>query len=141
MKPVIRSFSILTLVMALSCGGAGNHGATENQAVEAAEAWVVLVDQGEYEESWEESSMLLKSAVTVEQWRQTLEAARKPFGELISRKLKGAEYTATMPGAPDGEYVVIQFETSFTNKKAAVETVTPMKDDDGIWRVSGYYIK
>jgi ribosomal protein S17E len=40
-----------------------------------------------------------------------------------------------------GEYVVIQFETSFENKKTAVETVTPMMDKDGIWRVSGYYIK
>ena len=47
----------------------------------------------------------------------------------------------SLPGAPDGEYVVIQFDTSFTNKKVAVETVTPMKDEDGIWRVSGYYVK
>ena len=23
----------------------------------------------------------------------------------------------------------------------AVETVTPMKDEDGVWRVSGYYVK
>jgi len=47
----------------------------------------------------------------------------------------------SMPGAPDGEYVVIQFESSFANKKSAVETVTPMKGEDGVWRVSGYYIK
>jgi hypothetical protein len=32
-------------------------------------------------------------------------------------------------------------QTSFENKKAAVETVTPMMDKDGIRRVSGYYIK
>ena len=31
-----------------------------------------------------------------------------------------------MPGAPDGQYVVIQFETSFQNKKSAIKTVTPM---------------
>jgi len=47
----------------------------------------------------------------------------------------------SMPGAPDGEYVVIQFESSFANKESAVETVTPMKGEDGVWRVSGYYIK
>jgi hypothetical protein len=46
-----------------------------------------------------------------------------------------------LPGAPDGEYVVIQFEASFEKKKAAVETVTPMVDEDGEWRVSGYYLK
>jgi hypothetical protein len=45
-----------------------------------------------------------------------------------------------LPGAPDGEYVVIQFESSFEKKKSAVETVTPMLEKDGKWRVSGYYI-
>jgi hypothetical protein len=63
------------------------------------------------------------------------------MGKLISRKVKTQVYKTSLPGAPDGEYVVIQFETSFKNKKAAVETVTPMMDEDGVWRVSGYYIK
>ena len=47
----------------------------------------------------------------------------------------------SMPGAPDGEYVVIQYSTNFQNKKSAIETVTPMKNKGGEWRVSGYYIK
>jgi hypothetical protein len=46
-----------------------------------------------------------------------------------------------LPGAPDGQYVVIQFETSFENKHNAVETVTPMLEPNGQWRVSGYYIR
>ena len=37
--------------------------------------------------------------------------------------------------------MVIQYETSFERKKHGTETVTPMKDRDGEWRVSGYYIK
>ena len=41
----------------------------------------------------------------------------------------------------DEEYVVIQFNTVFENKAKAVETITPMKDPDGKWEVSGYYIK
>jgi hypothetical protein len=28
-----------------------------------------------------------------------------------------------------------------TGKATAIETVTPMKEDDGTWRVAGYYIK
>ncbi len=47
----------------------------------------------------------------------------------------------SLPGAPDGEYVVIQIQTSFENKKSAVETITPMLDKDGRWRVSGYQIR
>jgi predicted SnoaL-like aldol condensation-catalyzing enzyme len=64
-----------------------------------------------------------------------------PLGKVISRKLKTTSYQTTLPGAPDGQYVVIQFETSFQNKKSASEIVTPMVDKDGKWRVSGYYIK
>jgi hypothetical protein len=44
-------------------------------------------------------------------------------------------------GRSDGEYVVIQFDTQFENKAAAVETIAPMHEKDGSWRVSGYFIK
>ncbi len=63
------------------------------------------------------------------------------WGYLHYRKVRNQTYTTSVPGAPDGEYVVIQFDTSFQNKKSAIETVTPMLDKDGKWRVSGYYIK
>ena len=51
------------------------------------------------------------------------------------------QYAESLPGAPDGEYVVILFKTSFEGKAEAVETVTPMRDADGEWRVAGYYIR
>jgi hypothetical protein len=56
------------------------------------------------------------------------------------RSLKSKTYATSLPGAPDGKYVVIQFSSSFKNKADATETVTPMLDKDGQWRVSGYYI-
>jgi hypothetical protein len=60
---------------------------------------------------------------------------------MVSRRVKGAQYATSLPGAPDGEYVVIQYDTSFAHKASAVETITPMRDGDGQWRVSGYFIK
>jgi hypothetical protein len=60
---------------------------------------------------------------------------------MLSRKTISQNHTKTLPGAPEGEYVVIQYKTSFKNKASAIETVTPALDKDGIWRVSGYYIK
>lgn len=114
---------------------------SKDQALQAAEKWLDLVDQGEYEKSWEEAAALFKSAVTAEQWEKSINAARGPIGRLISREVRSSVYTTSLPGAPDGEYYVIQFNTSFSNKVVAVETVTPIKDEDGSWRVSGYYIK
>jgi len=46
-----------------------------------------------------------------------------------------------LPGAPDGQYVLIQFNASFEQKAHAVETVTPMLERDGTWKVSGYFIR
>lgn len=110
-------------------------------AVDKARAWVELVDGGRYGESWDSASSLFKKAVTREQWDQALKGVRSPLGKLLSRKRIAARYETSLPGAPDGEYVIIQFQSSFERKRIAVETVTPMRDEDGSWRVSGYYIK
>ena len=113
----------------------------EKVAVAAAEKWVALVDGGKNAESWKEAAAYFKSAVKQEQWEQAVQAVRMPLGKLVSRKVKTSTYKTALPDAPDGEYVVITFETAFENKKTAIETVTPMMDKDGTWRVSGYFIK
>ncbi len=113
----------------------------EAAAVVAAEQWLSLVDQGQDAESWKEAAEYFKNVVNQTQWEQMAQATRKPLGRITSRNVKTKVYTTTLPGAPDGEYVVIEFATSFENKRSAIETVIPMLDKDGKWRVSGYYIK
>ena len=110
-------------------------------AIEAAETWLKLVDEGQYEQSWAQAAEFFRKNVSREQWMTALNGVRKPLGKVLSRKVLNSTYTTALPGAPDGQYVIIQFETSFENKQNAVETVTPMLDTDGQWRVSGYYIK
>ena len=115
--------------------------AAEKTAVTSSAAWLSLVDEGKFSESWDQAAGYFRNAVTKDQWLASLKAVRPPLGKAVTRKLKSKMYTKTLPGAPDGEYVVIIFDTQFENKKSAVETVTPMLDKDGKWRVSGYYIK
>ena len=110
-------------------------------AVEASDAWLKIIDGGNYAQSWDEASTAFKAAVTQKDWERQAKAVRDPLGAVVSRKMKGAQYTKSLPGAPDGQYVVIQYDTSFANKKSAVETVTPKLDKDGTWRVSGYFIR
>ena len=115
--------------------------ASEKAAVAAAGSWLTLVDAGRYADSWKQASALFQKQLTPEQWNQALHSARTPLGALRLRKLASARYLTSLPGAPDGEYVVIQYETDFENKKGAIETITPMKEKDGSWKVSGYFIK
>ena len=113
----------------------------EQEAQTAAEHWLALIDAGKFAEGWKTAAEYLQRATPQQQFTQSLDAVRKPLGKLVSRKLKSAKYTKTVPGAPDGEYVILQFDTSFENKKEAVETVTPMREKDGKWKISGYFIK
>lgn len=112
----------------------------ENIAQSVALDWLKVVDEGRYSDSWNETAQFFKKAIKQDQWNQSLLAVREPLGRLLSRGIKSKEYKTSLPGAPDGQYVIIQFQTSFENKKAAIETITPMLDKDGKWRVSGYYI-
>ena len=115
----------LSLVLAAVTGVAEDSD-KEKVAVASAEKWLGLVDGGKYGESWKEAAGFFRNAVKQEQWEQSLQTVRKPLGKSISRQVKTKTYKTSLPGAPDGEYVVIQFETSFENKKSAIETVTPM---------------
>ena len=132
--------SIIILTLLLSCSKS-SHPEEEQAAVEAATKWLALVDSAQYEQSWLESSEVFQGAISKVEWDRQLYGVRNPLGNLISREVQSTQYRTSLPGAPDGEYVVITFTTSFENKKSAIETVTPMKDSFGVWRVSGYYIR
>jgi hypothetical protein len=132
---------LIILGIMTAAGPAQAQSAKEEAALKAAKAWLALVDAGKYEESWRNSAELFRSHITAEQWSQQVGAVRAPLGDVVSRTLKAQAHKTSLPGAPDGEYVVIQFATELTHKKSAVETITPMLDKDGTWRVSGYFIK
>lgn len=141
-KMVRRIVPLLAILMIVAgVGTVAAESGKEQAAVAAAEKWVSLVDQGKYVESWHAAAEYFRNAVKREQWEQAVQGVRKPLGKLVSRKVMRATYTTALPGAPDGEYVVIEFMTTFEHKKAAVETVTPKMDRDGNWRVSGYFIR
>jgi hypothetical protein len=119
----------------------GDHAMAKADAAKVSLAWLALVDAGDYAGSWEAAASLLQDAAPKEPFAEKLGATLGPFGAVKSRSFSAAEYSKALPGAPDGEYVVIQYDTVFENKAEAVETITPMIDWDGTWKVSGYYVK
>lgn len=119
--------------------------ASEPEVIEEAKvetlAWLALTDTGRFNTSWDSASVLFKAAISNEDWEKSLSAVRTPIGALETREMATSKFSTTLPGAPDGEYVVFQFNSSFEHKATALETVTAMKDPDGAWRVAGYFIK
>lgn len=110
-------------------------------AVDVAQEWIGVVDQGGYAASWSAAGQPVRGAVTQDQWVSSLTSVRQPLGAMSSRQLTAAQYTTSLPGAPAGQYVVIQYNTDFASVPDMVETVTAMLESDGQWRVVGYQIK
>jgi len=110
-------------------------------AKQAAEVWLELVDEAEYGKSWSAAASMFKAAVTEAQWEAAVTQARGPFEPMGARHFLGAKYMTELPGAPKGEYVVIQYQVMAADDAKLVETITPMLDTDGTWRVSGYYVR
>lgn len=112
----------------------------EKVAVVAALSWLKYVDNENYNQAWKNSSTLLKSLISLDDWNNLIKGVKDNFGKVTSRKIKSTLYKESLPGVPDGRYLIIQFDVDFKNKLNAVETITP-RYEDGIWKVSGYYIK
>jgi hypothetical protein len=107
----------------------------------AALAWLSLIDNGSIAASWDSSSAAFRAAVSRTDWTAAVHSARDPFEPFGARQLALSRYTTQLPGAPAGQYVLLQFETGVSQGRRVVETVVPMVDPDGQWRVSGYYVR
>ena len=139
MKLLLASLAAAACLFALPAQADEAESVAKAQA--ATTTWLALTDSGKYGESWDTAAQLFKDAGVRSAWENAIRGVRAPLGALVSRKLKSAKFTRSLPGAPDGEYVVIQYDTAYKNKASAVETLTPMRDKDGAWRVAGYFIK
>ncbi len=113
----------------------------ETAAKAAADIWLALVDDNRYEPAYQSAAGIFQKLVTREQWIKVAGNGRNLLGKSRSRAVQDTKFSATMPGAPDGQYVVIHYQTSFEKKAAATETVTTLLDSDGQWKVCGYFIR
>ena len=134
------SLLVVTILMLISACGESNPEA-ERAGSEAAAVWLDVVDAGLYAESWSVAADGLKGQVDEESWVKTIGGMRTPLGEVLQRDLTRTYFATSLAGAPDGEYVVCIYETKYENKAEVVETVSVVKESDGVWRLGGYFIK
>ena len=114
--------------------------ANESAGSIAANEWLKVVDAGNYTESWQKADSFFQSQLSQNKWDTALKGVRAPLGKVNSREEFGAKEYSTLLGVPEGEYLVIQFQTDFQNKKSSIETLTLSKSS-GKWLPVGYFIK
>ena len=112
----------------------------EDKARFAAEQWIVLVDDGQFEQSWKEASKIFQDANPSPEWQKKTESDRAQMGSKQSRKLKDIKPINTAKGLPSGQYYMVKYLSSYANKKTATETIMAVLDGDGTWRVASYTV-
>jgi tRNA A-37 threonylcarbamoyl transferase component Bud32 len=108
---------------------------TEPIPLPSVEAWLAIMDRGDYAGSWDAAAPYFQRAITKEEWTARSAKVRTPLGKTISRKLSSSTYTAL------GTRLEVKFDTAFDGLLAATETVTFGKQPHGEWRAIGYLIR
>jgi hypothetical protein len=129
-----RNAVFLTLLLA-SVSAAQD--STLKPATDAAAQWLALIDAGQYSP---QASPLFQQKVPFAKWQADLSRIRTRLGRLGSRQLKSADVKSETAGTAAGKYVVIQYRTQFAVAGPVIETVKPVLDASGHWKLADYSI-
>ncbi len=108
------------------------------EAAAAAREELRRIDQGQYEESWSKGDALLQKITSKEEWVSLLKEMRQPFGKVNQRALKRETPAYDPKGLPEGEYMIIEYLTSFDKGAQREERLTLRRGSEGRWRVLTY---
>jgi hypothetical protein len=106
----------------------------------AAEAWLKMVDQGSYGNSWEAGELPLRLTMTRKEWISSMQAMRKSMGRPIERKVADIRLAQNPKNLSRGNYMVFIFQTSFSSGHLAREILTLQQGSDNQWRELTYLL-
>lgn len=146
LRPIVAGVLLMTLVLGLLALAGLNPAAAppppavaqeapDPAVVDAARAFLQLVDKSQWDESYALFGTAFHKINTARVWADVSEKVRVPLGAVVSRTFLSQE---NLPAPPAG-YEVVKFRTSFANKADAVETVT-LDREGGRWVVVGVTI-
>lgn len=144
LTPLLFCLSIALFLGLALFSWSEDQGSLTAEAEQAAIAWLSIIDQGQYKESYEQSSLFFKKEITSKKWVEALNSVRKPLGKLLSRKILSKMIQQDIPNGNEvikGTFCIIQAQSSFQNLKSSIETISFQQESDGQWRATGYFIK
>ena len=113
--------------------------ADERAALQSVEAWLSLLDAGNYSAAYDATGSYFRESVTAEEFRTSMEERFAVLGALESRTLSSTQRLAAVPDAPPGDYFVFEFDGVYERRPNARERVTAVSES-GEWPVVGIYI-
>jgi DNA-binding CsgD family transcriptional regulator len=104
-------------------------------AATAAEAFLTLIDQSRWADSYAATGAQFRALNTLERWSAVSEKVRPPLGALLTRNLVANEF---VPAPPEG-YQLVKFASTYASGASQTESVS-LAWEDGAWRVVGIVI-
>jgi uncharacterized protein DUF4019 len=110
-------------------------GPIKKAVISDSQKWLALIDDGDFQGSWNNLSQLAKSLLRWEEYRQVAADFRSKHGGVYERVLKRVWYTSDWPHSPEGDYLGVEYESRMRFDKDRVREFTVLAYEDGEWRV------
>jgi len=111
----------------------------ERAARQSVEAWLSLLDAGNYSAAYDATGSYFRENVTAQEFRTSMEERFELLGAFESRTLSSTQRLAMVPDAPPGDYFVFEFDGVYERRPNARERVTAVSES-GEWPVVGIFI-
>ncbi|MFO7767061.1 MAG: DUF4019 domain-containing protein [Pelovirga sp.] len=109
-------------------------------AVSAAERFARIIDSGNSSAAYSQASPLLRLVQKEQEFVSAIERAHLLLGPVQQRQLTALRSIGSYPRLPDGDYLIVQFETRTLHKNKAAEIIL-LRHQGGTWLVADYSIR
>ena len=114
----------------------------QTEITQASIQWLALLDGRQWGPSWLAGSSLLRDVITQNQWIDAMKEQRAPLGNANSRKFVSMQRRSNLQYGTKGNFLIVKFNSVFSNKPHATETLTFMSDGKSSdqWKITRYEI-
>ena len=97
-------------------------------------SWLNLIDTEHFVESWQQLGKKLRAKYSESTWGGALRPLLSQTGKLKKRTFRSVGYSDSQ-----GETVIVEFDSSFTNASMSKEIVT-LAQEEGQWKIVSYSV-
>lgn len=113
--------------------------AQRDEAERAARDYLVMLDRGDYDATWDHAGPALRAQTNRFVWTNTMKLARKTLQAPPERSASDIGFTPKVdPNAPAGEYAFVAFQGT-VGRVATTEKVV-MQKEASRWKIVGYFM-
>jgi len=105
------------------------------EANKVAYEWWSKVNTGQYKQSYENLSDLLKSRFPLESYSANMSILIDEIGEINIRKVKETFFQSELDGFEDGFYVTVVYDVEYSKTRNHTETVLLKQDSNMNWKI------